>query len=154
MSDEKQVRANIDPKLDAEMTRAARRLGIHKKDFVALAIQAKLDKFDVDLRCKRLSAENTTMSAEKERLRDERDTALQQIAIAEKRVSEIRTECDRLERDKTSVTTERDAARAERDKFKAKHEEAVEAIGKLEADLEVHQNRGLLDRVFNRPIIP
>lgn len=161
MPTEKQVRTNIDVQLHEKMTRASRRLGITKKDFVAQAIAAKLGKFDVDLRCKRLSAENTTMSVEKEQFRNERDAARQQIDTAEKRVSEIRTECDRLERDNTSLTTERDtarderdAARKERDKFKSKHEEAVEAIGKLQAELKAHEERGFLERVFNGPIIP
>ena len=116
MADEKQVRTNIDPELHEEMTRASRRLGIHKKEFVAQAIQAKLGKFDVDFTCKTLRAENTTMSVEKEQFR-----------------------------------TERDEARQQRDHFKGKHEEAKEAVAKLEADLEAHQQRGFWDRVFNRP---
>ena len=147
---EKQVRTNIDVALHEEMTRAARRLGLHIKDFVAEAIKAKLGKLDVDLRCKRLSAENTTLSAEKEQFRDTRDTALQRVETAEKRVSEIRAECDRLAQNNTSLTIERDAAREERDTFRAKFEESVESIGKLEADLKAYKERGFWDRVFNR----
>ena len=62
MKDAKQVRANITQKLHAEMTRAARRLGIHLKDFIEQAIEAKLGKFDVDMECKKLRTPATPHS--------------------------------------------------------------------------------------------
>lgn len=54
-----------------------------------------------------------------------------------------------LSLEKEQFRKERDEARRQRDHFKAKHEDAQEAIEKLESDLKAHRNRGLLDRVFN-----
>ena len=146
---EKQVRANIDPQLDEELTRAARRLGIHKKDFVAEAIKAKLGKFDVDFECKKLRAENTTLNSENKQLKEERDAVNEKVATAEKQASELKEEADRLERENTTMKTQRDDAVRQRDHFKSKFEEAEEAVAKLESDLDAMKGRGLLERVFN-----
>ena len=148
MANEKQVRANIDPDLHEEMTRAARRLGITLKEFAAQAFKAKLGKFDVDFTCKTLRAENTTLSVEKKQFRKERNEAHKQLATAENQTSQLKTECDRLEVDKSTLTYERDEALKQRDHFKGKHEEAQEAIGKLEADLKAYRERGWLDRLL------
>ena len=149
MADEKQVRANIDSQLNEELTRAARRLGIHKKDYIAEAIKAKLGKFDVDFTCKTLRAENTTLSVEKEKFRSERDEARQKLEVSENQASELKEEADRFGRENTDMRTQRDDAVRQRDHFKSKFEEAKEAAAKLEADLEAMKGRSLLDRIFN-----
>ena len=149
MTAEKQVRTNVAPELHEEMTRASRRLGITKKEFLKQAIQAKLGKFDVDLRCKRLSAENTTLSVEKEQFRTERDEARQQIEHIQ---LEMTNERDDGQKALAKAEKERDEARQQRDRFKVKMEEAQESIVKLEADLEAHQNRGVWDRLLNRKV--
>ena len=159
MGDEKQVRTNISTELHGKVTRAARRLGKTMKEYLANALQEKHDRFDADLQIKRLRACNTTLSAEKEQFRKERNTAQQKLQEQIRKTSGLPEECDRLERAKTSLMSERDEARHERnaacqqrDHFKGKYEEANASVAKLEADLDAHKRRGFWDRVFNRDV--
>ena len=149
MADEKQVRANITPKLHGEMIRAARRLGIHIKDFIAQAIKAKLGEFDVHVECNKLRAANAKLSEEKHKLRKQLDTAQRGLQESTRQVSDLRDECDRLDREITSLKTECDAARSQRNTFKAKAEEKVSELEVCEGKIRMLLNRGLWDRVRN-----
>ena len=156
MADAKQVRANIKPKIHGEMIRAARRLGMHIKDFIEQAILAKLGEFDVHLECKKLRACNTTLSVEKEQFRSERDAANRELQEATRQVGELQDECDKLDRENILLTSERDetrdarsAALQERDTFKAKSEENASALAVCEEKIELLLDRGLCDRIVN-----
>ena len=98
-SETKQIGANIDAELDVELTKAARRLGMHKKDFIAEAIKAKLGKFDVDFECKTLRAEKDTLKVEKERLESERDAARQERDTFKGKHEEAQESIGKLEAD-------------------------------------------------------
>ena len=69
MDERKQLKARVSDNIRKEVDAACDALKITKQNFVEQAVLAKLCKIDVDIRAHRLSAENTTLSVERQQFK-------------------------------------------------------------------------------------
>ena len=125
MDKRKQLKARVSDDIRKEVDAACNALNITQQGFVEQAVLAKLCKIDVDIRAHRLSAENATLSVEREQFRVEKDTAID----ASKR-----------------ITGERDNAQGERDHYEKQYEDAQKQLTQARADLDAYKGRGFLAR--------
>ena len=168
MSDDKKIYTRIDSKLYEQMTEVVEKRGITKKQFIADAICNALDEIDIHHRkvnapdgqvrslsekCKKLSAENMTLVAEKAQLCSERDAVQNDLAEAHKDI-------ERLKDSYAAAVDEGNAEYAELEakiKFvegklnesKCAYRVSVESRSQAEDRMERYKKRGLFARIFN-----
>ena len=81
------------------------------------------------------------------RLRLEKAAETLGISISKYIEQAVETDLDNIH-----IRVQTDEARKQRDAFKAKYEQATEALAAAEAKIAALENRGLLARIFNRPV--
>ena len=131
MDERKQLKARVSDNIRKEVDAACDALKITKQNFVEQAVLAKLCKIDVDIRAHRLSAENTTLSVERQQFKAEKNTAIE--------------ESKRL-------TGERDNAQGERNHYEKQYEDSQKKLAQARADLDAYKGRGFLARVVNKVV--
>ena len=132
MDERKQLKARVSDNIRKEVDAACDALKITKQNFVEQAVLAKLCKIDVDIRAHRLSAENTTLSVERQQFKAEKNTAIE--------------ESKRL-------TIERDNAQGERNHYEKQYEDSQKKLAQARADLDAYKGRGFLARVVNKVVV-
>ena len=138
MSDVKRVETTVGMSVHEQMTRAANRLGISKKQFIADAIHKCLDELSVHQKCSELREENLSLSKEKSELLLLKNDLIKQ--------------CDR-------AVSDHNAAKMEIDELLQREkalQQLVEGYQKdyitLKKRVSLYENRGLFARIFNRDV--